>query len=365
MSTVDRGGAPGGPPKAPPLRIPAAALREFAIAVFQRTGVSAQHAAVWAEPLIWANLRGVDTHGVLRIPRYVELMEEGAINPKPVMRVQSDMPASVVIEADCAPGPVALAYAAGAAEAKARAAGIGMALVRATTHTGAVGYTPRQLALRGLAAIAVTASWPVMAYHGARALGVSTNPISIAVPSGAAEPLLLDMSTAVVPLGKLIQAKKSGVPLEPGWALDKDGKATTDPMAAQIPLPLGGPKGSGLSLMIECLTSILASNPVLSGWLEKTPEGTIHRQNAMLIVIDIARFIEPATFAREVARMARNLKDLPKSEGTDEILMPGERGERMLAKRSREGIPVPAPILQELETLAARLGIDHSHWQGR
>ena len=354
-----------GAAKTAPVLIAAQALRDFAVAVFRHAGMSAEHAATWAEPLIWANLRGVDTHGVLRIPRYVELLDEGAINSRPVMRVQSDLPASVVIEADRAPGPVALAYAADAAEAKARAAGIGMALVRATTHTGAVGYTPRQLALRGVAGIAITASWPAMAYHGARALGVSTNPISIAVPSGASEPLLLDMSTAIVPLGKLIQAKKSGVPLDPGWALDQDGKPTIDPMAAQIPLPLGGPKGSGLSLMIECLTSILASNPVLSGWLEKTPEGTIHRQNAMLIVINIARFIEPAVFAREVGRMARNLKALPRSEGTNEILMPGERGERMFAKRSREGIPVPAPILKELETLASRLGIDHSNWQTR
>src|SRR5262249_50816136 len=157
---------------------------------------------------------------------------------------------------DRAAGPIAMTTATRAAIRKARDAGIGLGLVRATTHTAALGYYTLTAAEEGMATIALAASGPFMAYHGTRTAGVSTNPISIAVPGGRHGPVVLDMATGVVARGKLVQAKKTGRPIPPGWALDRDGNPTTDPQAALIPLPLGGPKGSGLSLMIELVTSL-------------------------------------------------------------------------------------------------------------
>src|SRR5262245_11256045 len=145
------------------------ALRRFATAVFSRVGLPKADAATVAEVLAWANLRGVDTHGVTRIPRYVELIEEGAMNAKPLPRVVNETSAAVVIDADRAPGPVAMTEAMAAASGKARAAGVGLARARATTHTAALGYYTALAARDGLAAIALAASWPNMAYHGARA----------------------------------------------------------------------------------------------------------------------------------------------------------------------------------------------------
>jgi ureidoglycolate dehydrogenase (NAD+) len=336
--------------------VSAEALKRFATEIFVRTGMSEAHAGLVAEVLVWANLRGVDTHGVTRIPRYVDLIEAGDMNPKPAITVRTETSASVLIEADRAPGPVAMTTATAAAVRKARDAGIGLALVRSTTHTAALGYYTLAAAREGMAAIALSASWPNMAYHGARAAGVSTSPISIAVPADGRGPVVLDMATGVVSMGKLVQAKKTGQTIPAGWALDANGNPTTDPQAAQIPLPMAGPKGSGLALMIECITSLLVSNPLLAETLEGTLAGGRHRQNGLAIAIDVARFGDAAAFGREVSRLVGALKGLPVDPEVGEILVPGERGDRTLAKRSREGIPVPPAVLDELHVLAKRLG---------
>ena len=343
--------------------VSADALRDFAAAVLARTGLSAPHAGAVADALAWANLRGVDTHGVTRLPRYVDLLQAGDMNPKPALRVVGETAAAVVIDADRAPGPIAMNEAMAAATRKARAAGIGLGLARATTHTAALGYYTIAAAREGMAAIALAASWPNMAYHGARAAGVSTSPISIAVPGGR-EPLVLDMGTGVVSVGRLTQARKSGTPIPEGWALDAEGRPTTDPQKAELPLPMAGPKGSGLALMIECLTSLVVANPLVSEFLEETPLGLRHRQNGLAIAIDVSRFGDPAAFRREVERTVRALKGLPRADGVDEILVPGERGARAFARRTRDGVPVPPPVWKELAALAERLGVAMMTTQG-
>jgi ureidoglycolate dehydrogenase (NAD+) len=333
------------------------ALHQFARDVFTRLGTSAEHATTIADALVWANSRGVDSHGVTRIPRYVELIERGDVNPTPTLTARVETAATVLIEADRAPGPVAMTTAMAAAVRKARDVGVGVALVRATTHTGAIGYYTRQGARDGMAALAVSASTPFMAYHGARAASVSTNPLSIAIPRGEGEPLLLDMATSVVAMGRLLQAKRAGQPIPAGWALDRHGTPTTDPRTAEIPLPLGGPKGAGLSLMIECLTSLVVGNPVIAEALEDTAAGRQHRQNALTLAIDVARFGDPAAFHREVRRLVTILKAQPRDPDVAEILMPGERGARTAERRRRDGIPIARAVHDELRALASRLGV--------
>src|SRR5262245_1078056 len=197
-------------------------------------GMSGEHAATVAEVVVWANLRGVDSHGVTRVPRYVEWIEAGFLNPRPQIRVATETAASVVIEADRAAGPVAMTAAMEAATRKAREAGVGMALVRATTHTAALGYYTQTAARNGMAAVAIAGSIPNMAYHGASAAGVSTSPISIAVPGGGGGPIVLDMATGIVSFGRLAQARRNAEPIPDGWALDNAGQPTTDPQQAEI-----------------------------------------------------------------------------------------------------------------------------------
>ncbi|HEY3075003.1 MAG TPA: Ldh family oxidoreductase, partial [Burkholderiales bacterium] len=170
------------------------------------------------------------------------------------------------------------------------------------------------------------------------------------------EPLALDMGSGVISIGKLAQARRSGEQLPDGAALDQGGMPTTDPRAASIPLPLGGPKGSGLALMIECLSSLLAGNPILAETLEGTPKGKRHYQNALVIAIDVERFVPLDIFRKEVKRLVRAIKALPPQPGAD-ILVPGERGRRNAAQRAAD-VPVPASVLEELRALAASLGVE-------
>jgi LDH2 family malate/lactate/ureidoglycolate dehydrogenase len=339
-----------------PVVIKAEELKRFTKDVLVRAGMSGAHAVTVAEVVVWANLRGVDSHGVTRVPRYVEWIEAGVVNPRPNPKVATETAASILIDADRAAGPVAMTIAMEAAARKARDTGVGLALVRATTHTAALGYYTQAAAREGMAALALAGSIPIMAYHGARAAGVSTSPISIAVPGGSRGPVVLDMATSIVSLGRLAQARRSGQPIPEGWALDSEGRPTTDPQQAEIPLPMAGPKGSGLALMIELVTSVLVSNPILAETVGKPAKGRRHRQNGLALALDVSRYCDPAAFGREVERLIAALKALPHDAGV-EILMPGERGGRAFEQRSRDGIPVPRTTRDELNALAARLGM--------
>jgi LDH2 family malate/lactate/ureidoglycolate dehydrogenase len=333
-----------------------AALERFAAKIFAGAGMAAADAAHVAAVLVWSNLRGNDGHGVQRIPRYMELIDEGSLNPTPRMRLRTETAAAVLIDADRAAGALAMTFAADQAVAKAREAGIGLALVRRTTHTGAIGYYTRRVAENGMAALAATASIPNMPYHGARVASVSTSPWSLAVP-GRDVPIVLDMATSVVSLGRLAQMRRTGGTLMAGWALDKEGVETTDAQKAELPLPLGGAKGAGLSLMAECIASILTGNAILAPALSEGGAAALHRQNSFIVAIDVARFGDPEAFRTGVARLVAVLKAMPRQSGIDEILMPGERGNRIFAARSAGGIPIPPATWSELALVARRFSV--------
>ena len=333
----------------PPLLVAAPALEAFTAALFEHAGMSAPHAATVSKALVWANLRGVDTHGVSRVARYLEFIDTGIINTAPAMQVVTDAPAVQVLHADRAAGAVAMTHASDAALAKATLAGIGLVLVRGTTHTGSLGYYTGAIARRGMTALALAASPPNMAYHGARAAGVSTAPISIAVPGvGQDSPIVLDMATGIVSLGRLMQAKRLKQTLAPGLALDVQGNPTTDAQAASIPLPLAGAKGSGLSLMIEILTGLATGNPLIAAFFSGEPGAKRHQQNALILAIDAFRFCPETTFRADVARTVAAIKALPSDPATGGILLPGERGDAEMARRLRDGIPLAPGVANDL-----------------
>jgi LDH2 family malate/lactate/ureidoglycolate dehydrogenase len=310
--------------------------------LFTRHGMPAADAALVADALVWAEMRGMDTHGVMRAPRYVGFIRNGDLNPAPRIQRLTETDACVVLDCDRAAGAVAMMAGTRAACEKARQSGVGLALVKATTHTGALGYYTQSAAREGFAALALAASVPLMAYHGARAAGVGTAPLSIAVP-GSDEPVALDMASSVISMGALMRARASGAAIAEGAALAADGAPTTDSRKASIPLPLGGAKGSGLAVMFECLASLLTGNPILAEALEGRGR---HKQNGLVIAIDVARFMPLADFRREVERLVRALRALPAAAGA-EILMPGERGHRNAAA-AQSGVSVDADVYKEL-----------------
>ncbi len=337
--------------------IQSADLERFASALFEGAGVARPLAEEWAKSLIWANLRGVDSHGVLRIPGYIERLKARAINPAPDMRMERRAGAIAVLEADRAPGAVAMTRAMAEAIARAREVHVGWCAARNITHAGAVGYVALQAARAGMAGIVMSASGPMMAYHGAKVSGVSTNPLAIAFPAKHRRPFLLDMSTSTVAMGKVMSARDAGKDIPRGWALDDQGRETTDPRKVATLLPLGGPKGSGLSFMIECLCSLAVANPIIASALAAGGALEAPFLNGVAIAVDLAAFGDLDGILSEADRLGDLILALPPDDGSERIYLPGERGDAVLEARLRDGIPLPQGTWSRLVGVAERLGV--------
>ena len=357
------------------VRVAWEALQEFAKEVFVRVGMPPEDAETEADVLIWANLRGVDSHGVLRIPWYLGNVDRGIMNPKPNIKVVKETPATLVIEADQAFGPVVTVFAMNRVMEKARKTGIGWAFIGNHTHQGAMGYYSQMATKQDMAGIVFVCSPPNMAPYGARAAGTGNNPITIAVPAKRHRVMFLDMATSVVARGKIWLAVDKGVPIPEGWALDKGGNPTTDPSQAAIFQPTSGAKGSGLALMFECLGSIMIGNPLLEPILlgkgtepppqAKKPEvkgghpDHVARpiQNSVVAAIDIGTFTDVEAYKEHIDNLIDGIKALPKAEGFSEIFVPGEPEERAFDDRSQNGIPLPEGTIRNLRDVAERFGI--------
>ena len=325
-------------------------LKRFIHDVFVFTGAAGEDADAVADGLIWANLRGVDGHGVSRLPRYLKYIDSGEIDVKAQPELIADRAATFIIDGHHGFGPVACMQASALAVTRAKQAGVCYGLIREATHTGAVGRYAQWIAERGCAAIILAAGQTLMAYHGARVASLGTSPIAIAVPSGNGA-IVLDMATSTISNGKILLARATNEALPEGTVLTAAGEPTTDPRMAEILLPLGGPKGSGLSFMFEMLASVLGSAPIQARVLgpEKRKR---HTANMSIIAIDVAAFRPLGEFISDADMLAALIKALPRQSGFDEILLPGERASRTEAQRRKSGIPISGKLWDELEAIA-------------
>ena len=334
----------------------ASELERFATDLLTNAGLRADYAGTVARILVWADLRGIGSHGFQRLAQAVEFVENGVVDPSGVPEVVRDAGAISLIDGNKCPGPVAMELAMSQAVSRAKAHGVGWSVVRNTAHTGAVGYYCDQLARQSLLGITLVSGPPLMAYHGASVASLSTSPIAIGVPRSGHDPIVLDMATSVVANGRIKKAVAEGEEIPPDWALTKDGKVTRDPREAAVILPLGGPKGAGLGLMFECLNSVFSGAPLLSRMLG--PDGQRrHTQNATVIGVDIEALMPAEDFSRGTDELAQTIKSLPRLEGVNEIRLPGERGARSEKVRLAEGIPLTDRLLASLLEVAGRYGV--------
>ena len=223
--------------------VPYDTLHRFVAAIFEAAGMAKEHAAKVADVLCWAEFRGVESHGVERIPRYLDLIANGQMNAAASLHIRDVAGAAFAVDADKASGLVAMSIAADEAEKRARAFGVSMGLVNRTTHTGAIGYFADRAARRGFAAIVMAAGMPLMAYPGTKVPSISTSPLAIGVPGGPSGAMVLDMSTAIASNGRLKKAIADKQPIPEGWALDEDGNPVTDPAKASVSQPNAGSFG--------------------------------------------------------------------------------------------------------------------------
>lgn len=333
--------------------IQADVLTAFVEEVFAAAGLSKDHASATARSLVWADLRGHPSHGIMRAPSYLSYLPKQLINPDAKLEIDFDKGALIRMNANLMIGPAALAQATKIVLDRAKDTAVAWGLVKDHSHAGAAGQYAKMISDAGMIAMIMVGSRPMMAYHGASNDVLGTNPIAIAIPGGP----LLDMSTAAISKGKIAAFAAAGTPLPDGVALTKDGEPTIDAGLAATPLPLGGAKGAGLSLIIECMTSIALGNPLVSTALTDAAQMSNFRLNTLIVAMDVAAFGEADKFASDVAATMDSIKAQPLADGADEILIAGERGAREFDQRMVEGITLSEKAWTGLVEQAEKLGV--------
>jgi L-2-hydroxycarboxylate dehydrogenase (NAD+) len=335
-------------------------LENWAGRIFSANGLPIEDAATAAHALVKANLRGVDSHGVARIPMYCRRLRRGLAKACPDIKVERVAPAVAQVDGDDGLGLVVGKRAMAEAVAMARQSGIGLAGVHRSGHYGMAALYILQAIAADCIGLAFTNASPAMPPWGGRNPLLGTNPMAAGVPTAQGPPFVMDMACSIVARGKLKFAAQRGEPIPPGLALDKHGRPTTDGQAAfeGVVLPMGGVKGAALSMLMDVLSGVFTGaafggdvrNPFtgLDG-----PQGTGH----CFIAVDAALFMPLETFTDRMQVLAQRVKSQPTAAGVAEILMPGEPEQRNEARRRAEGVPLSADVVAGLHAEGRRVGV--------
>ncbi len=335
------------------MKLEAEYLRGLSRAIFRAQGVSERDAGIVTDVLVEANLRGHDSHGVVRIPGWVEGLEAGAINAHSAPRLVRETAGSALMDGDRGLGPVVATAACACAAGKAKQAGIGMVSVRSASHIGMLQYYTLELAAGGLIGVAMTNTEPGMAPHGGIDRVIGTNPLSVAIP-GREAPVVLDMSTSVAARGRIVLARDRGEEIPAGWAVDSEGNPTTDPAAALegALLPAGGAKGSGLAIIVDLLTGALAGAAVTTGVKGTFVMDRESTKGDLFLAIDPEAVGEREAFLDRVEELKRDVRACRPAPGTKQVYLPGEPETECRERRLKDGIPIEEELADELERLA-------------
>ncbi|BAA30380.1 Ldh family oxidoreductase [Pyrococcus horikoshii] len=347
------------------IRVPKDRLFSFIVRVLTKLGVPEEDAKIVADNLVMADLRGVESHGVQRLKRYVDGIISGGVNLHPKIRVIREGPSYALIDGDEGLGQVVGYRSMKLAIKKAKDTGIGIVIARNSNHYGIAGYYALMAAEEGMIGISMTNSRPLVAPTGGIERILGTNPIALAAPTKD-KPFLLDMATSVVPIGKLEVYRRKGKDIPEGWAINREGNITTKVEevfngGALLPLGgfgelLGGHKGYGLSLMVDILSGIL-SGGTWSKYVKNTSEKGSNVCH-FFMVIDIEHFIPLEEFKEKISQMIEEIKSSRKHPEFERIWIHGEKGFLTMETRLKLGIPIYRKVLEELNEIAKRVGVE-------
>ena len=330
-------------------------LQEFTRSAFAKVGVNEAHAEIVAHHLVQANLRGVDSHGVARIPYYIKGIRLGEVNTSPKIRTVVDKKATALVDGDFALGQVVGRYATELAIKKAAEFGIGVVGVRRTSHVGMLAYYGMMIAERRMIGQVFTNSPPFMAAWGGKKPILGTNPICITFPHNGRGPIVLDMSTSESAAFKIVSAASRGESIPEGWAVDKHGNPTRNPSEALegALLPFGGYKGYGLAVAVELFSSVLMG----AEWSSKV-KVAFHTEGGQYVqALDVSHFRPFEEYLRDLEEVMRNIKMSGKGGTKDEIYLPGEKEAIISAERSIHGIPIDDNLRKELTKVSKELNV--------
>ncbi len=352
------------------VKIPEQKLKDFCNAVWMKLGVPEKDARTTTDVLVLADLRGIDSHGVARLPRYFNDLKNGWTKPTDQSKITRETKAVAMIDGGQSLGQVVGRKGMELAIRKAKETAVGIVSVCNSHHYGIAGYYSLMALEHDLIGISMTNAAPLVVPTFGRTAVLGTNPISLTAPAMKETPFVLDMATSVVPRGKLevYDREKKKIPL--GWAVDTTGRGTSDPhivldalskrLGGGI-LPLGGEgeeysghKGYGLALMVDVLCGVLSGAATGLGVdVDKAKPNVGH----FFMAIDPSAFRPLDEFKRDMDLLARELKDSPKAQGQNRIYVHGEKSFAKTEKYRREGVPLTAPVVESLKKAGSELGI--------
>jgi LDH2 family malate/lactate/ureidoglycolate dehydrogenase len=345
-------------------------LQNFTAEILRRYGLGSEDAAISAEVLVRADQRGISSHGVARLQRYIDGLEQGVIIASPVVKILKETPVSLLIDGGGGMGPPITFRAMQRCVEKAQENFLCFAAIRNSNHYGIAGYYVQMALEAGMIGISLTNTAPLVVPTFGRSVVIGTNPIAVGFPTGSGHPFLLDMATSTVPRGKLEVYARKGEPIPDCWACDAEGVPSTDPveLLRQLVernggglLPLGGAseltgghKGYGLSAVVDIFCGVLSGGAFGINLYQnkEAPSGVAHFVGA----INPAAFIGLDELQQRVSDFCRMLKDAPKAAGQERIFVAGEK-EYEAEQRHHKYVPLEAKVFAQLEAIGSRFGL--------
>jgi LDH2 family malate/lactate/ureidoglycolate dehydrogenase len=348
------------------LTISAERLKDQLTAIFHGWGMAGEQVETIAQKLVWADLRGIDSHGSALLPLYDDFRRAGKLTLNPEIKLVRETPATGLLDGGGGLGHYPSVQAMNKAIEKCARAGVGSVAVRNSNHFGAAGAYAMMAAERGFIGLATTSVWrpTVVPTFGAEPM-FGTNPIAFAAPGGRRPAFCLDMATSTVALGKLKLAVMHQEPILPGWALDDQGRPLLDPVEALKHghlTPLGGApemsshKGYGLAAMVEILSTLLPGAFFATTRARRHPEAERYNIGHFFLAIDPKAFRGEGEFEQELDDLIDTLQATRPANPQQRVLVPGEPEQKALAERSRNGIPIPPALVAQLRIIAQQCG---------
>ena len=342
--------------------IQAQALEEFIVNVFKTLAVPEPDARAVASMMVEADLLGYGTHGVFRLRQYLARLRDGGCNPTPQVKTVTETAATALLDGDNGLGHLALKAARDLAMAKAEEAGIGWVGVRGGNHAGPAALYVRPQAAAGMVGLcAAVGSANHVAPFGGTDLLLGTNPIAIAFPSAdRVGPFVLDMVTTVAAVGKIKVLAQRGEKMPEGWMVGRDGQPLTDPNKRDegFLLPIGGPKGYGLSLAIGLLAGVLNGAAFGSDVVDFTNDTESPTNTGQFVAaIDLKAFGDPDVIGETAARAFAELRASSPLPGHDPVRIPGEGRAEAHARRLEDGLDIHESLRRDLDAIATEFGV--------
>ena len=340
-------------------------LRDFCLQMLRQVGVEGAEAECCAESLLYASLRGVDSHGVAMLPIHIERVRSGQIQPGRELRTVQEGPVTALCDGGQGMGPFLCRAAMEMARDKARTSGLAAVSLVDGNYAGGLAFYVEPVAREGLLALCVANATPRVAPFGGSEGLHGTNPLAYAAPVAGGEPIVFDAATGHS-AAKVLQALDEGRTLDEGVLLDQQGRATVDPADLQggALLPVGGALGYGLGMLVDLLAGGLGGGPCGPDVPNVNAIEGPYGCGFFALVIDPERFAGMNIFAERGAFLSSSARDVPPAETADEVRVPGDRARAAKTRRSAQGIPFSGEGWEMLMDRLAACDIETGDWRG-